>query len=142
MAAAPVNSGESGAGAAAIAETKKLKNIEQQKAQYEAQKLVETARGQEASGQYTDALASYGKAVSIDPSNEQAKEGYSQVADRLNIVQKTPVPERQDKAIQEKIQAIDYHFNSALGAAEDHIAAGKFIDRTERCRTGRALEKR
>jgi type II secretory pathway component GspD/PulD (secretin) len=128
VAATPVASGEAGAGAAAIEGTKKIEDIKRQKAQYDAQKLVEKARGEEAAGQYTNALADFGDAVKIDPTNEQAKEGYSEVGSRLNIVQQTPAAERQEQTIKEKIQAITYHFNSAIGAAEDHIAAAKFID--------------
>jgi general secretion pathway protein D len=125
---APVATGEDAAAQAALDANAKIQNIQRQKDQYDAQKLVEKARAEQAAGQSTDALRDFGSAVKLDPASDQAKAGYDEVSGRLNLVQQTPVSERQDRAIAEKIQAITYHFNSALDSAEQDIAAGKFTD--------------
>jgi general secretion pathway protein D len=120
--------GEEAAANEAIDTAAKLKAIQQQKDAYDAQKLVEKARGEEAAGQNTDALRDFGAAVKLDSTNEQAKAGYGEMADKLGLVSQKTEGDQQYNEIAIKVKAINSHFDSAIQTANEHIAAGKFND--------------
>ncbi len=124
---APIASGEDAAAAAALANAGKAKAIQQQKNVYDATKLVEKARGEEAAGQFHEALKDYQAAATLDPSNDQANAGRSEMESKLGLgsIQRTG-SEAQVREIQIEIQQIQYKFDSAIQEANTDIDASKF----------------
>jgi type II secretory pathway component GspD/PulD (secretin)/tetratricopeptide (TPR) repeat protein len=124
---APVATGEDSGAMAALEAAARVKAIEHQKDAYDAEKLVEKARGEQNAGQSHEALNDYSQAVKLDPTNEQAKAGQAEMQSLLNVgVSNRTGSEGQVKEIQEEIQKIQYQFDSSIQDADNDIDAGKF----------------
>jgi general secretion pathway protein D len=128
VAPAPLATGEGAVADAALDTAAKLKAIQKQKDAYDAQKLVEKARGEQNSGQYHEALNDYDAARRLDPTNQQAIAGYSEISTRLNIEPPTGRAARQENDIVIHRQEILYHFNDSLARADQDVADKKFND--------------
>jgi general secretion pathway protein D len=127
--AAPMSSGSDSQAAdadRALAAAANYQRIRQQQQAFEAQQLVEQARQEQAANQKNEALNDFTHAAQLDPSNQQAVAGRNEMADELGVgnaptglgIIATEVPER--------IQAINYSFNSAVADANNAISAGDF----------------
>ena len=125
--APPLPGNDEGA-AAALDAAVKFKVIQKQKDMYDAQKLVEKARSEQAGGMYTDSLKDYQQAAKLDPNNEQAAAGLGEVSDILGLGNSISRPTRQADAIKVAKEAIIYHFNDSIQRADTDIAAKKFVD--------------
>ena len=125
---APMAAGEDAGVQAALDTAIKFKNIQKQKDQYDAMKLVEKARGEQASGHLQEAMTDFDQARRLDPSNAQARIGFESTSSRLDIPPMNAQPNNLDDPIKEKRQAIIYHLNDSLERAESDTHEQKWVD--------------
>ncbi len=100
--------------------------IKQQQQQYQSQQLVEKALKEQAANQKRQALDDFSRAAELDPSNQQAIAGRDELADQLGVGNRPSGLQQQATVLPERIQAIQYSFDSAVQEANSDIQAGDF----------------
>jgi len=125
---APAPAGDDAGVQAALDAAVKFKNIQKQKDQYDAMKLVEKARAERSSGHMQEALDDFDKARRLDPSNAQAKTGFEEISSILNLPPMNARPGGLENDVAVRKQAILYHFNDSLSRAEIDTNDQKWVD--------------
>lgn len=113
-----------GTDAAALRATAEMQRIRAARDAYEADRLVERAARLEMHGGHdADIEPLYAKALSLDPTNERARQALASVRERLGLVAapSSPLLDRTQRELKAKRQEVMYRFEAMLGAAREGI---------------------
>lgn len=107
--------------------TAQLEKIKQQEQVFQATQLVEQAKAAQQESRYADALSFYTQAAKLDPNNQQAVQGQTEMQ---QLAGRAPQPSgllgTVAKENETRRQAISYSFKTALDSANAAIDSGDF----------------